>query len=1442
MRRLTRRSLAYGLAATAVLASGLALPGVAGAQTGGTRALDANGDPIGPTGGRRPSRTFPLFGNADIARALIKSPGPFVFGVQSRGDFDNANFGNGGIFAPRANTVNGGLGTNGTWFRETRFVWGVPPSQRTKIQNLDTGKGAGVALATGGGFNVRTPEMTGGADALLPVDNQLGTYWSGAQSKADGSCLDHTYGVTAGIPLMASSDCTETWGSLGWQGRRPVPAEQFLAFANTRGFDFWKYPSSEPDPAGRLEETLGSFQTFGEFSDFSTDELCGTPQTRTYGRVITPARPDCPDVATQKQGYPLGLTARVDAFSFHIPALQDIAFYQLTIRNDSKVLYGGNGVDYDSLYLGIITGVFGPNQEAIVHIRPDINGFVATQQCKVRQPLCNGAQGRGTDLLPTDEAMTNFNPFVRGSIAMIVLASPIGDIRNKLYTRPGSAFEGLGDPDRWDDTITINHAHMCGFRACNNLTYATDPATVPDHSQRSFGMISSTERNVLGLRAPSALTSQHAWHTFRNAENVFPLPGLGTGETDFPQRGGFNRWVPGDAPETGNWDYNDDGIQDTLFLDACSGKTGAYVPGKLTTDTYCAAAFSDTTPGGGLSAYANTGMNFTAGPVTLMADSTTQFVFAKTSACCGLNRSDSLALFTKIDAAIGIYLGSYLGPNPRPRDTIVAVDVVGGPPAFNEVRLTFTETAERAIDPFTRNLADAKAIEISNQTRFNPWLADSLRAYALPFGTRFLRNGGTEGVEEDSLTAVGNLDRIYIFRSCDRGVSFSNNANCTPSPATGAPFNEVGWLPYATLVPTAGSVVNQFTDPNVNGGSTYTYAIVSGTKGVRFPLVLGSAYDSVPNPDGGWIFVCTQNCTTQVVEFTPTLYNPVATSGPNTATVYVPISQQAGSARPAITVQTVAGFAAPNRVTITPAATQPVPGTYAITFHDSVTVVRRTITVLGQQTFDSTWVQPYAGGTASTPLATTGKGGIAINATDSVRTSAQSDVGGGGDSIIVTTTTRVRGVSGGRVAVLSRGTEPLLVTNITSGNVVPESFFSSSLYPGFDLEFAELADRALITARGPLGTGEQFVTSAGDTLVALNSPFVRTQGTQLAAGFQGGVIQFDWEGTAFGPGTPFTLNFADRPGVEQAFNASLNARPVAQTGLVTQEAADAAFRVGFPIDSLVAVRLPFEITNVSFGRQIEAVMRMRGRRAITGGDTIPANTFRLGTGTDTMTVAIPADAWVPGDTLVLLERIDGVLTRVFDRYVLGCGAAAQLGLRLGCNPVALTSPGGTGFIDTPIGTLQSVEYVVALTNQQRYTFTIVPTPRGTVLAEACATGNDELCAATRADLKRVKVVPNPYLATSNYIDPTSPANVTKPIIFTHVPPRGVLKIWTVSGQLVQQITWNESQLNGTGDLLWDLRTREGNLIAGGLYLFTISGRDTEGRSVGSHMGKFAVVR
>jgi hypothetical protein len=55
-----------------------------------------------------------------------------------------------------------------------------------------------------------------------------------------------------------------------------------------------------------------------------------------------------------------------------------------------------------------------------------------------------------------------------------------------------------------------------------------------------------------------------------------------------------------------------------------------------------------------------------------------------------------------------------------------------------------------------------------------------------------------------------------------------------------------------------------------------------------------------------------------------------------------------------------------------------------------------------------------------------------------------------------------------------------------------------------------------------------------------------------------------------------------------------------------------------------------------------------------------------------------------------------------------------------------------------------------------------------------------------------------------------------------VPPRGTLRIYTVAGQLVQQITWEPADLEGDGDLFWNLRTHVGDLVASGLYVWVLT--------------------
>ena len=1420
------------------------IPAVGFAQSGShqrsrlSAPLRADGEP--DYGKRREaSRGFSLFGLADFASAEVKTAGPYAHATCNQGSFDC-----GWLWFP-----SGGLRFDITpsqvaaaYFAGIDLAWGAPPSQRAKIMAANPATAAGLANALGGGFTVRYTTATNGGDDLQPTDNQLGRYLSGIQSTNDRSCRDHNGDngiIGAGNPLMPTSDCPVTWGTLGWQGRKPVSLDTYLAAVrespSTFAFDFWTFADGEPDPGGRLDRQFGSYQTYGFFSDYSRDELCGTAQTRTYGNVIRAARNECPNVPPTKPGYPLGLEARLDAFSFGIPALRDVAWYQMTVVNNSADVYG-TGVTYDSLYIGPMPVAYSNTQRNMVYYRPELGAMIHTPTCAHQPPypapngICNGAVGVADLTLADVTPPTGFGAYVLGTAAMVILKSPLGDLRNKLFSRPTSPFfaeRGRVNPAILDDTITFNTGHLCGFRACARTTFATDDR-LEDHMQRQFGMLSSTERNVLGLRPLSELqnaNSQILWHTFRSAD--FPAaPAIGTGPADFPQTGGFNRWVPG------NWDWNDDGVQDTMYLDTCSGKVGGNGPGTYT--SACVGLLSDTMPHTGgasrrfLNGYSNTAGVMSMGPLTLAPGDTISFVLAVTAKCCGAD-GDSAAIMRDVNAIIDHYMNFYLGPEPLPRDTIVAVDVVGGNQEQSQVTLYFTETAERAPDPFLLDQA-AKLEQAARDTadtpsrrlaKLNPFLIDSLRAYGQQFGSDVV---GFDPA--DTLAAIGAFDKLYIFKSCDLGVTFTNNANCTPSPATGGPFAALGWLPYATLErdPASGEVVNSFTDPNVNGGRNYTYVVVGATRG--FNVLVANATQLGFQVNGtDTTFFCAAGCTVESIGLAPQLFNSLATSGPNAVTVYVPASMPAGGQRSAITVRTVSGPVPPSLVTVTPAATRPVAGTYSVTFYDSVLVtILDTLDADGRvRQSTRSVVRGYRGATATPAYDDTSSalGGVGLGG-GTLRSQTQTS-DGVGSPVARTSIYRFSGM----VAIIEHQDtdQPVLVTQNLDATATPETFYSSSAFPGFRVAFAPVNALQFNAARG-----EVFVGPTGQQIAPLVRPYVRVATGDVALGdaAQGGLYQITWADRPFGAGETFRIG--DNPQtLETQVVASLTQRAAADTA---DTSAAVAAALGVDQDDLVALKLPFRIVNSSFDNRPVTVASLRRS----------SNTLLLGAGQDTTTVSVPADVWLPGDELIFLEDTDGDgdVEVTFSSFVLGCTPSGQ---RITCNPIQSLTPGATGYISTLPGTVQSVLFNPALTTAQQFSFTVDPQRTAAELAAACANGGDAtLCAAVRRGLRDVRVVPNPYSVFSQYTNPLNPADLTQPLLFTHVPASGTIRIWTVSGQFVQQLTWTAADLNETGDLVWDLRSREGNLIAGGLYMFTITGKDADGRDLGQHMGKFVVIR
>lgn len=118
------------------------------------------------------------------------------------------------------------------------------------------------------------------------------------------------------------------------------------------------------------------------------------------------------------------------------------------------------------------------------------------------------------------------------------------------------------------------------------------------------------------------------------------------------------------------------------------------------------------------------------------------------------------------------------------------------------------------------------------------------------------------------------------------------------------------------------------------------------------------------------------------------------------------------------------------------------------------------------------------------------------------------------------------------------------------------------------------------------------------------------------------------------------------------------------------------------------------------------------------------------------------------------------------------------------------------------------------------------------------------------DMKKIKVVPNPYVAT-NTMEPAVAnwdRNQQRRIMFTHVPAKCTIKIFTVSGVLVDEIIVDNSIQNrssqwdlnsgANGTAFWDLRSKEGLEVAAGYYIYHVEATLTGDTKI----GKFAIIK
>ena len=124
-----------------------------------------------------------------------------------------------------------------------------------------------------------------------------------------------------------------------------------------------------------------------------------------------------------------------------------------------------------------------------------------------------------------------------------------------------------------------------------------------------------------------------------------------------------------------------------------------------------------------------------------------------------------------------------------------------------------------------------------------------------------------------------------------------------------------------------------------------------------------------------------------------------------------------------------------------------------------------------------------------------------------------------------------------------------------------------------------------------------------------------------------------------------------------------------------------------------------------------------------------------------------------------------------------------------------------------------------------YTFKVLP-----------SAANDR--ARVRAAMDSIQTVPNPYVAT-NHFEPAVAnyrLNQRRQILFTHLPARCTIHIFSVSGVLVDVLDIENTADNGTA--FWDLLTREDLEVSAGVYVYHVKAKDTDDEKI----GKLAIIK
>lgn len=1354
---------------------------------------------------------FSLFGIGDNAVAGLRtSVSDATFAVASSTPGDRTVMGN-NLPVWLKNLPNIGGRASARFFEyhwyeaASRTDW---QNAKANIPSLENVRGGGYMFATNSG-------QYGGPDIFTGKDGTLGSLFSGVQS-AGGSCQDMSGSfLPDGLTLLALSDCPQTWGGNVWKGAPYFSKDSYIAYQQMVGkgnfsFDFWKLPTSLADPDRKFIGT--SEQTYAISSDH------GREVRRAYGSVIPGGLGD-----PKWEGYPLGLDYVWDAMTFNVATVGRIQVLQATIINNSKDVYGV-GIDYDSLYVGLQTRWLdgdggGAGRRANVHAIPQLGAVVSNELG--RTPTCDGANvasfilGGGCATLHARST----HGFQVGATGLMWLKTPIGDLRNKEFTDPTSPFYNPANPLA-GDTITFNRMSLCGFD-CANVQF------VPQITRQAFGTIAAQEVLALNGRDPNGMTDYDYWALFK------PAAGYANRLDPTAPRagGGFNFCVPG------NWHYTNrpsgaPAGPDTLFYDDCDPRSNTQT-----------ALWSDTLPDRTVNwAFNNTWSG--AGPFPLKAGDTTSVVFAIIMA------PDSVQFMQVMQDTYDFYLEHYLGPGSPgvPKITYATADtgIAGLGETAIHLYLDYTPvlTPDASIPNTVNKLKTAVAgTPEYTLVQMNPWLPDSILA-----------------------RAPSVVDSIYVFKSCNGGLSFTatkTHGVCRQDRAIDQSGQAVGtgWQAYAVLTPDAatGQFPGVYSDGFVTGGQSYLYTLVS-----HRPALVFTVRDSARYPGDTTLRLVLRPDTILPEAYSSLTTNP---SAPSVAQIYVPVSSQAASTATSVTA-TVVG---PTPLSYHPASVAAIaqlktPLHYTVFFGDSVRVV--TIDHLARGAKDTTRFVLYR----------SARVGFASGGSSAVRMQRDS-------LVFISTnlygTAQVPAVYGATAASTQSST---VVTG--SGSSADTSKVTTSLYTTFTAMVAESTPRTAngstyfvpFFASAAMGLGQTFqpqtalalpgapplifnVDNRGGVLnqfywsqpgfTALRAagwPSVGfLSGASSSTGAEYGEYVVSFRDHDFGPLAPFTISPTNPATTAAQFAQSLAQRVRADSTSVSQQTVDiinSSLGTSYATADLVKLYVPFTIRNAVLDSAGSTNVTLAALRS-----SVPSRML-LGSGVDTITVPVPLDTsatpatgeWLPGMPLILIENVPvadtangSVVTQngqlqmstvphvTFRAFTLGCGVG-----RITCNPV-----NGLGVDPTapfvPVNAQQTlhVQYFNPFTAESQVAFTVTPAATGRNIARVGS-----------SDLDAVKVVPNPYIVKSSF----EQGGDIRRLLFTHVPPQGVIRIYTAAGVLVQAISWTPDMLNGNGDLFWDMRTREGFDVGPGLYLFTIEATGPNGGAKRHTPGRFIIIR